>query len=184
MSTGQSNCHCILVKILRILLLWVQLLFSLLLVTVTVVTVTVFCCCYCQTAAKQFKRIVLKCRSTQFWGSGDDFPNIKWKIRSLATALSTVRPFPQCAFILRPSSAADKQRFSCTNRRWATSPFLVTVAQFSTVQDATWELGMQDSLKGGGWAEGVPQLSEMMIKVGYGSLQVCKSMEGLWAGLI
>lgn len=41
--------------------------------------------------------------------------------------------------------------------------------------------------KGGGWTEGVPQLSEMMIKVGYGALQDCKSMqraEGLRSGLI
>lgn len=146
-----------------------------------------FCCCYCQTAAKQFKRIVFKCRPTQFLGSGDDFPNIKWKIRSLATALSCHRTlYSQAISSMRFHSAAllGRQHFSCTNRRWATSPFLVTVAQFSTVQDATWELGMQDSLKGGGWTEGLPQLSEMMIKVGYGSLQVCKSMEGLWAGLI
>lgn len=39
--------------------------------------------------------------------------------------------------------------------------------------------GNAGSIKGGGWTEGLPQLSEMMIKVGYGALQVCKIMEGM-----
>lgn len=63
------------------------------------------------------KELFSKCWLTQFSSSGDDFPHIKSEIRSVATAQSTtVVPFPQRAFILR-SSGADRQRFSCTNRR-------------------------------------------------------------------
>lgn len=86
-------------------------------------------------------------------------------------------PVLQCAVTLHSCS----QRFSCTNRRWATSPFLVTVAQFSAAQEATWELGMQHSLKGGGWAEGVPRRSQRMITAGYGRLQDRKTIKGLCA---
>lgn len=40
---------------------------------------------------------------------GGDFPDIKATVRSPATALSKLMPFPQCAFTLRRSSGAGRQ---------------------------------------------------------------------------
>lgn len=94
-----------------------------------------------------------------------------------------------CSSLKQTHRQTDRPSFSCTNRRWATSPFLVTVAQLSGAQDATWELGMQDSLqREWGWGEvlggesqgevqGLPQPSHMMVTVGSAALRDCKNMK-------